>query len=102
MFAHLSSIPTGPPLIDPTSFATLLSSFVAVLDEPGLRAARGDECVRIIVEALLRLPRDAVGTESLRDGVQTYLAGRKFDRELFGDANIVGQYEDVSQTFRCC
>lgn len=96
LFAHLASIPTSAPLISSTSLTTLLTSFVAVLDEPGLRAARGDECVRIIVEALLRLGGGAVGTETLRDGVQSYLAGRRVEKELFGDADTSGQFEDVS------
>lgn len=81
----------------------LLSSFVAVLDEPGLRAARGDECVRIIVESLLRLGRDgSAGTEALRDGVQVYLAARKLEKDLFSDADNASQYEDVSFSVLAC
>lgn len=66
------------------------------MDEPGLRAARGDECARIIVEGLLRLGRDgSSGTEALRDSVQVYLAARKIEKDIFGDAENSGQFEDV-------
>lgn len=101
LFAHLSSLPSASPLIAASSLTTLLSSFVAVLDEPGLRASRGDECVRIIVEALLRLGGDAVGTEGLRDGVQSYLANRRVEKELFSDAETSAQFEDVRIVSRC-
>ncbi|ORY91755.1 MIF4G like-domain-containing protein [Leucosporidium creatinivorum] len=94
LFAHLTQIPTPTPLVSPSSLITLLSSFTSVLDEPGLRAARGDECVRIVVEALLHLDRATEGTEGLRDSVQSYLAARRLDKELFADAETAGQYED--------
>lgn len=84
------------PLISATSLTVLLSAFSSVLDEPGLRSARGDECVRIIVESLLRLGRDgSSGTESLRDSVQVYLAARKIEKDIFGDAENASQFEDV-------
>lgn len=96
LFAHLTQVPTPTPLVSLSSLNTLLSSFISVVDEPGLRAARGDECVRIVVEALLRLGPGAEETESLRDGMQSYLAARRLDTELFADAETSGQYKDAS------
>ncbi|GAA5937525.1 hypothetical protein JCM10213_007267 [Rhodosporidiobolus nylandii] len=98
LFAHLTALPPSSPLLSVSSLLTLLTSFVSVLDEPGLRAARGDECVRIIVEALLRLDATAVagdvGIDTLRDGVQGYLASRRIERELFADEETKGQWQD--------
>lgn len=83
------------PLVSTSSFIALLSSFAAVLDEPGLLASRGDENVRIIVEGLLRLGPDAVGTEPIRKTVQNYISTRKIGLSLFGDVESAGQFEDV-------
>ncbi|GAA6014699.1 hypothetical protein JCM10207_006907 [Rhodosporidiobolus poonsookiae] len=98
LFTLLTSLPPSSPIVSASSLITLLSSFVAVLDEPGLRAARGDECVRIIVEALLRLDTSLVdadsGLNTLRDGVQGYLASRRVERELFADEETKGQWQD--------
>ncbi|GAA5870142.1 hypothetical protein JCM8547_006899 [Rhodosporidiobolus lusitaniae] len=98
LFAHLTFLPASSPLISVSSLITLLTSFVSVLDEPGLRAARGDECVRIIVEALLRLDSAAiageVGIDTLRDGVQGYLSSRRIEMELFADEETKGQWQD--------
>jgi hypothetical protein len=48
------------------------------------------------VESLLRLGRDgSSGTEALRDSVQVYLAARKIEKDVFGDAENAGQFEDV-------
>lgn len=96
MFAHLSRTPVSTPTVSPASLITLLSAFVKVLDEPGLRAARGDECVRIIVEALLHFGTEQPGIEDLKNSVQNYLSSRRIDRGLFGDAETAGQFEDVS------
>lgn len=119
LFAHLARLPTpsssSSPLISPSSLTTLLASFISVLDEPGLRASRGDECLRIVVEALLRLgpapaapegeaPADDAegggeeGQERLREGVQSYLSARRVERELFGDRDSADQWEDVSDS----
>lgn len=96
VFAHLARTPQSAPTISPDSLIALLGAFVRVLDEPGLRAARGDECVRIIVETLLHYGPDQAGTDSLQNSVQTYLSSRRIDRGLFGDAETAGQFEDVS------
>ncbi|CEQ40467.1 SPOSA6832_02087, partial [Sporobolomyces salmonicolor] len=96
LFAQLTLLPPSSPLIASTSLTTLLTSFVSVLDEPGLRAARGDECVRIIVEALLRLEgaTEGSGVETLREGVHNYLGARRIERELFADEETKGQWAD--------
>lgn len=93
LFATLSTL--EHPLVSPQSLTTLLASFLAVLDEPGLRASRGDTCVRIVVEALLRVGGGA-GPEaaSLRAGVEAYAAGRRVERELFGEGETGGQFDD--------
>ena len=92
-FAHLATLPT--PLVTSSSVVALLSVFLGVLEEPGLRASRGDECVRIIVEGLLRLGSAVEGTDGLRDGVQAYLTSRKINTELFEDKDTAGQLQDV-------
>ncbi|GAA5864299.1 hypothetical protein JCM1840_006735 [Sporobolomyces johnsonii] len=96
LFAQLTLLPPSAPLIASTSLTTLLTSFVSVLDEPGLRAARGDECVRIIVEALLRLDgaTEGSGVETLREGVHNYLGARRIEKELFADEETKGQWAD--------
>ncbi|KAM0788666.1 hypothetical protein ACM66B_002765 [Microbotryomycetes sp. NB124-2] len=92
-FAHLTSAPKAAPLVTLSSLLSLLSSFVAVLDEPGLRAARGDECVRIVAEAILRLG-NIEGTDSLKDSLHSYVAARKIDKQLFASPDCQEQYED--------
>lgn len=91
-------MPPASPVVSASSLVNLLASFVSVLDEPGLRAARGDECVRIIVEALLRLDENALaesGVETLRDGVQSYLSSRRIEKDLFADESTKAQWQDV-------
>lgn len=95
LFATLSTL--DRPLVSPSSLTTLLASFLAVLDEPGLRASRGDTCVRIVVEALLRIGGgDGSEAESLRAGVEAYASGRRVEKELFGEGETGGQFDDVS------
>lgn len=94
LFCHLATLPK--PLVSPSSVVALLTSFLAVLDEPGLHAARGDECVKIIVEALLRLGPSVDGTDGLKDGVRAHLDARKLDRAIFGEEDVARQFEDVS------
>lgn len=103
LFAQLTSIPLSAPLVAPTSLMTLLSSFLSVLDEPGLRLSRGDECVRIIVEALLRLEggdegafQAAGGLETLKEGIQGYVDARKVGKDAFADEETKEQWVDVS------
>ena len=100
LFAQLTSLPLSSPLIASTSLLTLLSSFLSVLDEPGLRSSRGDECVRIIVEALLRLEVDEHefelgGGESLKEGVRVYGESRRVEKDCFADEETKGQWVDV-------
>ncbi|KAK4055782.1 Nuclear cap-binding protein subunit 1 [Microbotryomycetes sp. JL201] len=92
-FAHLTSAPKSAPLVTLSSLLALLSSFAAVLDEPGLRAARGDECVRIVAETILRLG-NVEGTDALKDSLQSYISARKIDKELFAAPGCQEQYED--------
>ncbi|GAA5893972.1 hypothetical protein JCM8208_001295 [Rhodotorula glutinis] len=97
LFAHLTRLPASSPVISTSSLVNLLTSFVAVLDEPGLRASRGDECARIIVEALLRLDASTLADPSidtLRDGVQAYLSSRRIVRELFAEREHQAQWND--------
>ncbi|GAA5880762.1 hypothetical protein JCM16303_004343 [Sporobolomyces ruberrimus] len=102
LFAQLTSIPLSAPLVAPTSLMTLLSSFLSVLDEPGLRLSRGDECVRIIVEALLRLEggdegafQAAGGLETLKEGIQGYVDARKVGKDAFADEETKEQWVDT-------
>ncbi|GAA5821849.1 hypothetical protein JCM11251_004742 [Rhodosporidiobolus azoricus] len=98
LFATLTSLPPSAPLVSLSSLITLLTSFVSVLDEPGLRAARGDECVRIIVEALLRIDAEALaaegGVDTLRDGAQGYLESRRVEKAVFADEENREQWQD--------
>jgi nuclear cap-binding protein subunit 1 len=103
LFAHLASLPT--PLIAPQSFISLLPSFVSVLDEPGVRANRGDEAVRIIVEALLRMQGERIQdsqVEPLLEAIRSYLPGRKLDRALFTEEKHNEQFEDVREEPLLC
>ena len=76
LFTSLTSLPsTTAPLVSSASLIVLLTSFTAVLSEPGLRAARGDECVRVVVEAMLRM-----STTSETDGLREQI-GRASCRE---------------------
>ncbi|KAK4700512.1 nuclear cap-binding protein subunit 1, partial [Phenoliferia sp. Uapishka_3] len=86
LFTSLTSLPsTSSPLVSSASLIVLLTSFTAVLSEPGLRASRGDECVRVVVESMLRMePSESGETDGLKDSVQSYLAARRIDREVFG------------------
>lgn len=103
LFAHVASLPR--PLIDASSLLTLLhASFVLPLEnEPGLRAERGDELVRVVLETLLRLsPGTGVmqagneTLESIRTGVQTYMSARQVDRQfLGGESGNAKQWIDV-------
>ncbi|GAA6063502.1 hypothetical protein JCM10212_004764 [Sporobolomyces blumeae] len=97
LFAQLTALPTHAPLVAVSSLMTLLTSFLSVLDEPGLRAARGDECVRIIVEALLRTDgsdAESSGVETLKTGVQNYMAGRRIEKDVFADEETKAQWVD--------
>lgn len=82
-----------------SSLLSLLNSFVSVLDEPGLKATRGDECVRIVIEALLRLDSAALSkpaVEMLREGIEGYVSSRRIEKELFADGENQAQWLDVS------
>jgi len=82
LFALLASLPR--PLIQPKSLLELLSlSFLNALDnEPGLRAERGDEVARVVLETLLRLDLANNGGEmgdavnSIKQSLQNYLSSR--------------------------
>ncbi|GAA5965784.1 hypothetical protein JCM3765_007346 [Sporobolomyces pararoseus] len=109
LFSQLTMLPKESPLIASTSLLTLLSSFLSVLDEPGLRLSRGDECVRIIVESLLRIEggdegayQAAGGLESLKEGISNYLELRKdlilkSGKESFADEETREQWVDNLQ-----
>ncbi|KAK4056523.1 Nuclear cap-binding protein subunit 1 [Microbotryomycetes sp. JL221] len=93
LFAHLTRAPAGSPLVDLSSLISVLRSFAVVLDEPGLRAARGDECVRIIAETILRLG-EVEGLDSLKDSLQSYLSARQIDKNVFAAEGAQDQFED--------
>ena len=70
-----------------------------MLDEPGLKVTRGDECVRIVIEALLRLDSAALSepaVEMLREGIEGYVSSRRIEKELFADGENQAQWLDVS------
>lgn len=103
LFAHLASLPK--PLIDLASLVALLhQSFVSALEnELGLRAERGDELVRVVLETLLRL--DGVKVEAaagetlqtIRAGIDNYMANRRLDYSfLGGESGNEKQWQDVS------
>lgn len=103
LFAHLASLPK--PLVDPQSLLSLLrDSFVSVLEnEPGLRAERGDELVRVVLETLLRLAPsgsgglDADSLEGIKSGIQGYMASRQLDTAfLASGTGNEAQWVDVS------
>jgi len=92
-------MPPSVPVVTVSSLLSLLNSFVSVLDEPGLKATRGDECVRIIIEALLRLDSTALSepaVEMLREGIEGYVSSRRIEKELFADGENQAQWLDVS------
>lgn len=92
-------MPPSAPVVTVSSLLSLLNSFVSVLDEPGLKATRGDECVRIIIEALLRLDSTALSepaVEMLREGIEGYVSSRRIEKELFADGENQAQWLDVS------
>lgn len=102
LFATLTTMPSAVPVVSLSSFLNLLSSFASVLDEPGLRAARGDECVRVIIEGLLRLDTSSLsdpGVETLREHVHTYMSARRLEKELFAEGENQAQWLDVSTRF---
>lgn len=93
--SHLAALLN--PIIASSAVITLLTTFAEVFDEPGLRASRGDDCVRIIVESLLRMGgTHGEGAEGLRGAVQNYLATRRIEEEIFGEGDAGSQHEDVS------
>ncbi|GAA5986795.1 hypothetical protein JCM10908_000901 [Rhodotorula pacifica] len=97
LFATLTTMPSSAPVVTLSSLISLLNSFVSMLDEPGLKATRGDECVRIVIEALLRLDSVALsepGVELLREGVETYISSRRIEKELFADGENQAQWLD--------
>lgn len=97
LFATLTTMPPSVPVVTVSSLLSLLNSFVSVLDEPGLKATRGDECVRIIIEALLRLDSTALSepaVEMLREGIEGYVSSRRIEKELFADGENQAQWLD--------
>lgn len=99
-FAHLASLPS--PLVSPTSLVALLGSFAAAWEEVMGKAARGDECVRVVGEALLRSNLLAStegrveGVDAVLSSMKTYMASRKLERGLLNDDALAAQYDDVS------
>ncbi|KAM0746015.1 hypothetical protein T439DRAFT_307230 [Meredithblackwellia eburnea MCA 4105] len=87
LLSFLTSLPDpSHPIVDPFSLLVLLRTFTSALSDPGIRAGRGDECVRIVVESVLRLGyeyNDPV-LDELKDELKKYMAARIVDREVFG------------------
>lgn len=103
MFAHLATLPK--PLISIASLLSLLNqSFIFVLEnEFSLRAERGDELVRVVLETLLRLPgQSLVGQEeavnAIKNGLANYMNSRQLDVAFLGDHINESQWIDVSAT----
>lgn len=100
LFAHLASLPK--PLISSDSLLALLQqSFVTALEnELGLRAERGDELVRVILESLLRLANVDANNDtliSISQGVGNYMQSRELDiKYLTGKDELSSQWVDVS------
>jgi nuclear cap-binding protein subunit 1 len=65
LFASL--LPLG--IIESTSLRSILLSFAAVLEEPGVTAVRGDRAAICIIETMCRAGRDLIGTEGEARGV---------------------------------
>ena len=79
----------------------LQQSFVSTLEtDLALRADRGDEIVRIVLETLLRLRPELRSGDivmAIGNGLQNYMASRKLDvGYLGGDSGNVEQWHDVS------
>jgi hypothetical protein len=101
MFAHLATLPK--PLISVTSLLSLLNqSFIFVLEnEFSLRAERGDELVRVVLETLLRIPAQqlegqAEALDAIRNGLTNYMGSRQLDLAFLGDKINESQWLDVS------
>lgn len=102
----VSLLPLG--VISPASLRKLLSSFAAVLDEPGVPVARGDRAAICIIETLCRAGTDLLGgpedeqgkeeLDSLVAAVETYEKGRKVEVDLvkpWGGIAEESQEEDL-------
>lgn len=103
MFANLATLPK--PLISISSLLSLLNqSFIFVLEnEFSLRAERGDELVRVVLETLLRIPQtylqdsnDSETLEAIRNGLANYMNSRSLDLSFLGDNINQEQWNDVS------
>lgn len=104
MFAHLATLPK--PLISITSLLSLLNqSFIFVLEnEFSLRAERGDELVKVVLETLLRIPAEKLqgqnealeALEAIRSGLSNYMSSRELDLSFLGDSVNESQWLDVS------
>lgn len=111
LFAHLASLPK--PLISASSLLELLhQSFVTALEnELGLRAERGDELVRVVLETLLRLNNDGLksggeGEEgtlaAIARGVESYMTTRELDWKYLTGEERKAQWVDVSTRQTVC
>lgn len=101
MFAHLATLPK--PLISIASLLSLLNqSFIFVLEnEFSLRAERGDELVRVVLETLLRIPSHKLegqneALEAIKSGLSNYMGSRELDLSFLGDKVNEKQWLDVS------
>jgi hypothetical protein len=101
MFAHLATLPK--PLISITSLLSLLNqSFIFVLEnEFSLRAERGDELVKVVLETLLRIPAEKLqgqneALEAIKSGLSNYMNSRELDLSFLGDKVNESQWLDVS------
>lgn len=101
MFANLATLPK--PLISISSLLSLLNqSFIFVLEnEFSLRAERGDELVRVVLETLLRIPSEYLQgqnetLEAIRNGLGNYMGSRSLDLAFLGDKINESQWIDVS------
>lgn len=101
MFANLATLPK--PLISISSLLSLLNqSFIFVLEnEFSLRAERGDELVRVVLETLTRIPSEYLQgqnetLDAIRNGLGNYMGSRSLDLAFLGDKINESQWIDVS------
>lgn len=101
MFAHLATLPK--PLISITSLLSLLNqSFIFILEnEFSLRAERGDELVKVVLETLIRLPAEKLqgqdeALDAIKSGLSNYMNSRELDLSFLGDKVNEQQWLDVS------
>lgn len=98
LFSSLASLPTK--LISPASLYSLLNSFASVLDEPGVKAPRAAEFVRIVAASLFRFTiGDDHGADQLVSSLNSYVQDTRVIQPGFlVDDKNGSKIDDVSYT----